>query len=237
LNSSTYHILSYLDDNFHVVKQQPVSLRINNAHEFIDHDRNGLNQECFIVEDIRFIENSKVINGSVLLYGVAMVEYKPDYITKIVLLELDLHEHKFYFKKFLEIKENTSVEKNWLIYLDGSEYYIIYKLGPPLTIYKVLGDFDDFVLYRNIPYQIPANIANQDLLDSSCPYHLSSLLDAGAHYLLLFHYITLVDGKRKYFNSGMTLDKSTMEVKSRSLINFFSELTFHIVFNMSVLKK
>ena len=237
LNSTTHHILSYLDGNFEIVRQYPVTLHINNENEFISRDRNGLSEDCFILEDVRFIENSQVRNSSVLLYGVAMHEFKPKYRTKAALIELDLSKQTFYFQKFLEIKEHVRIEKNWIIYQDGSEYYVIYKLGPPLTIYKVVGDFDDFVLHKVIPYQMPASITRLRLFDERCPYHLSALVDAGDHYLLLFHYIIRSRGKRKYFHSGISLEKSTLEIQSRYITPLFAEIRFNIVFTMSGMKR
>jgi len=240
LNSLTKNVLYIFSDSFNVLNCYDLSLIISD-HQVITRNRKKLSEIDFIVEDIRFIENTGLKNNKIWVYGHAMVDYENNYATKIAILELNVEKHTLTFLRFLSINPEVTIEKNWIIYYRKNHFYIIYKIDP-LEIYRCYADMRTIKLYYKHDYQILSNYFKEKHNVEHEALHLCTMVDYDQQYqLIVFRLYTFNQHyekqmKRIYYSFGVLMDKNTGRLDYLIPTDIFASFSHNIIINNATIR-
>ena len=233
LTSTTKNVLFYMDANFNTIWKHDLTLVIDQS-AFIQRNRRHLSNENFIVEDIRFIENTQFQNGKIWVYASAMVDYEKNYLTRMALFELDVDRYRLTFIKFLNILPQISSEKNWLIYHKNHHFYVIYAMDP-FVVYKFSSNFELIGLCRRQDYQIYKNFISHEYSMKHRHLHLGAISEYDHDYYLLLFRLYTYDAhyhghrKRIYRQFCALMHKQTMNIDYIYSHDLFSRYSYNFI--------
>jgi len=240
LTSNVKNILYCMDQQFKIIWKKELRVVIG-QHSYTSRNRKKLSDTDFVIEDIRFIENTTFANNKIYVYGSAMIDYEKKYLTKIALFELDIINYQLTFLKFLNIQTHQVTEKNWLIFYHNLSYYIIYTIDP-LKIYECSPNFNEIKPCHTNDYRIRKTYISDDYDIINNFLHLSSMVTFNQdYYFILYRFYTYNSyytgqQKRVYRNYGALMHKQTFRLDYFLSEDLFSNYSHNIIIANSAKK-